>query len=100
MNDAFDLVRKRGRIISVGAHATDRWPLPLAKSFANELTLGFAIGDSIRLRPRLLRLVATGALDPTVVVDRRIGFLAAAEAYRDLKAQKIMKAVIDPLLRS
>jgi alcohol dehydrogenase len=100
LNDAFDLVRKRGRIISVGAHATDTWPLPLAKSFANELTLGFAIGDSIRLRPRLLRLVATGALDPTVVVDRRIGFSAAAEAYRDLKAQKIMKAVIDPLLRS
>jgi threonine dehydrogenase-like Zn-dependent dehydrogenase len=98
LKDAFDFVRKRGRIISVGAHATDTWPLPLAKSFANELTLGFAIGDSIRLRPRLLRLVATGALDPTVVVDRRIGFSAAAEAYRDLKAQKIMKAVIDPLL--
>jgi alcohol dehydrogenase len=98
LNDAFDLVRKRGRIISVGAHATHTWPLPLAKSFANELTLGFAIGDSIRLRPRLLALITTGALDPTVVVDRRIGFSAAAEAYRDLKAQKIMKAVIDPLL--
>ena len=98
LNDAFDLMRKRGRIISVGAHATDTWPLPLARSFANELTLGFAIGDSIRLRPRLLALITTGALDPTVVVDRRIGFSAVAETYRDLKAQKIMKAVIDPLL--
>jgi alcohol dehydrogenase len=98
LNDAFDLVRKRGRIISVGAHATDTWPLPLAKSFVNELTVGFAIGDSIRLRPRLLALITTGALDPTVIVDRRIGFSAAAEAYRDLKAQKIMKAVIDPVL--
>jgi alcohol dehydrogenase len=91
----FELVRKRGRIISVGAHAAESWPFPLAKSFANELTLGFAIGDSIRLRPRLLSLITTGALDPTVVVDRRVGFAGAAQAYADLKAQKVMKAVID-----
>jgi threonine dehydrogenase-like Zn-dependent dehydrogenase len=92
----FELVRKRGRIISVGAHAAENWPFPLAKSFANELTLGFAIGDSIRLRPRLLSLITTGALDPTVVVDRRVGFAGAAQVYADLKAQKVMKAVIDP----
>jgi len=98
LSNAFDLVRKRGRIISVGAHATEKWPLPLAKSFSNELTLAFAIGDSMRLRPRLLALVATGALDPTIIVDRRIGFSAAVTAYRDLKAQKILKAVIDPRL--
>nr|WP_284275255.1 alcohol dehydrogenase catalytic domain-containing protein [Bradyrhizobium iriomotense] len=93
---AFDLVRRRGRIISVGAHAAESWPFPLAKSFANELTLGFAIGDSIRLRPRLLSLIMTGALDPTVVVDCRIGFAAAPRAYADLRAQRVMKAVIDP----
>lgn len=93
---AFDLVRKRGRIISVGAHAAESWPLPLARSFANELTLSFAIGDSIRLRPRLLSLITTGALDPTVVVDRRIGFADVPQAYADLRAQRAMKAVIDP----
>ena len=95
---AFDLVRKRGRIISVGAHAVETWPFPLAKSFANELTIGFAIGDSIRLRPRLLSLITTGALDPTVVIDRKIGFAAAPQTYADLKAQRIMKAIIDPRL--
>lgn len=93
---AFDLVRKRGRIVSVGAHAAQSWPLPLARSFTNELTLGFAIGDSIRLRPRLLSLITTGALDPTVVIDCRIGFTAAPRAYADLRAQGIMKAIIDP----
>src|SRR5262249_8492525 len=93
---AFEMVRKRGRIISVGAHAAESWPFPLAKSFANELTLGFAIGDSIRHRPRLLSLIATGALDPTAWVDRRVGFAGAAQAYADLKAQKVLKAVIDP----
>ena len=93
---AFDLVRKRGRIISVGAHAAESWPFPLARGFANELTLSFAIGDSIRLRPRLISLITTGVLDPTVVVDRRIAFAEAPQAYADLKAQRAMKAVIDP----
>jgi alcohol dehydrogenase len=70
--------------------------MPLAKSFAGELTLSFAIGDSIRLRPTLCTLIATGVLAPTVVIDARIGFSEAVDAYRNLKAQKIMKAVIDP----
>jgi len=91
----FEIVRKRGRVISVGAHAAESWAFPLAKSFASELTLGFAIGDSIRLRARLLSLITTCALDPTVVVDRRVGFGGAVQAYADLKAQKIMKALID-----
>lgn len=95
---AFEIVRKRGRIMSLGAHAAESFTFPLAKSFANELTLGFAIGDSIRLRPRLLSLITTGALNPAVVVDRRTGFAGAEKAYADLKTQKILKAVIDPKL--
>jgi alcohol dehydrogenase len=93
---AFEFVRKRGRIASVGAHSAKEWALPLADSFARELTLSFVIGDSIRLRQRLLALVASGVLDPTVIIDARVGFQGAADAYRDLKAQRIMKAVIDP----
>jgi threonine dehydrogenase-like Zn-dependent dehydrogenase len=96
LTGAFDLVRKRGRIISVGAHTAESWPFPLARGFANELTLSFAIGDSIRLRPRLVSLITTGVLDPTVVIDRRIGFTGVPQAYADLRAQKAMKAVIDP----
>jgi hypothetical protein len=49
------LVRKRGRIISVGAHSAETWPFPLARSFANELTLGFAIA-SFRSSPRVLSI--------------------------------------------
>jgi hypothetical protein len=30
------------------------------------------------------------------VIDARIGFSEAVDAYRNLKAQKIMKAVINP----
>jgi len=98
LQSAFHLVRKRGNIVSVGAHADHAWPFDLARSFTDELSLAFAIGDSIRLRQHLLRLVRSGALEPTVVVDARISLAALPEAYRNLKAQRIMKAIVLPQL--
>ncbi|MGB3864894.1 MAG: alcohol dehydrogenase catalytic domain-containing protein [Xanthobacteraceae bacterium] len=94
LSSAFDLVGRRGRIISVGAHSEAQWPIPLADCFTREISIGFAIGDSIRLRPKLLRMISTGALDPTVVVDRRIGLDEVVEAYDALRNQRSMKTVI------
>ena len=95
LTSALELVRKRGRVISVGAHAAPEWPLPVARCFADEITLSFAIGDAIRLRPRLFGLIRAGVLDPTVIIQARIGLEAAPEAYRKLKNQEILKAIID-----
>ncbi|RBP16071.1 2-desacetyl-2-hydroxyethyl bacteriochlorophyllide A dehydrogenase [Roseiarcus fermentans] len=96
LSSAFDLVRKRGRVVSVGAHAAEEWPLPLARCFANEITLTFAIGDSIRLRPRLFALIRSGVLDPTVVVQERLTMDQVLVGYRKLSERQILKAVIDP----
>jgi alcohol dehydrogenase len=92
---AFGLVRRRGRIISVGAHANPEWPIPLADCFTRELTIGFAIGDSIRLRERLLRMIVCGTLDPTVVIDRHIGLNEVPQAYDALKRQENIKTLIE-----
>jgi alcohol dehydrogenase len=96
LTGTFDLVRKRGRIVSVGAHATEQWPMPLARCFADEITLSFAIGDAIRLRPKLFSLIRSGVLDPTVVVEDRLAMDQAPDGYRKLTEQRILKAVIDP----
>jgi len=93
---AFGLLRKRGTIVSVGAHADESCPFPLAQSFSRELTLTFAIGDSIRLRQRLLPLVRTGMLQPAPVIDARLPLRDAVDGYRRLKAQQIMKAILIP----
>ena len=77
LTGAFDLVRKRGRIVSVGAHATEQWPMPLARCFADEITLSFAIGDAIRLRPQLFSLIRSGVLDPTVVIEETLTWIRA-----------------------
>ena len=68
--------------------------------FANEITLSFAIGDSIRLRSRLFALIRSGVLDPTVVVQERLTMDQVPEGYRKLREQRILKAVIDLELNS
>jgi threonine dehydrogenase-like Zn-dependent dehydrogenase len=95
---AFSLVRKRGRIVSVAAHSADAWPLPLARAFANEISLRFAIGDSIRYRRKLFAMIASGILDPVDVVETRVSFADAPLAYEQMATQRVMKAVIDPRL--
>jgi len=93
---AFELVRRRGRIVVVGAHASASWNLPLADSFAREVSLSFAIGDAIRTRRKLLALLGARTLDPSDLVGRRVAFAAAPAAYADLLAQRALKLVIDP----
>jgi 2-desacetyl-2-hydroxyethyl bacteriochlorophyllide A dehydrogenase len=96
LTSALDVVRKRGRVVSVGSHGTAQWPLPLARCFVDEITLSFAIGDAIRLRSRLFGLIRAGVLDPTIVIQDRIALDEVPEGYRKLKAQQTLKAVIDP----
>jgi alcohol dehydrogenase len=93
---AMKLARPRARVVSVGTHGTKTWDFPVARAFRDELTVSFAIGDAIRLRQRLLRLVAGGSFDPTVVIDSRGSLGDAPELYRQLAAQQRLKAVICP----
>lgn len=91
---ALALVRSRGRVVSVGAHAAEKWSFPVARAFSAELSVGFAIGNAIRVRRRLFRLVASGAFDPTVVIDGRGRLEDVPRLYADLGAQRLLKAVI------
>jgi threonine dehydrogenase-like Zn-dependent dehydrogenase len=92
---AFGLCRKRGRIVSVGVHAQETWAFPLARAFADEIALRFAIGDSIRYRRRLLTLIASGTLDIADVVQSHVGIDNAARGYAEMQRGEILKAVVD-----
>lgn len=93
---ATKLLRPRGRLVSVGLHVAEQWALPVSRAFSDELSVTFAIGDAIRVRRQLTRLVGGGAFDPTVVIDLRGPLSAGPAFYRDLSAQKCMKAIIYP----
>ncbi|MCX9193125.1 hypothetical protein C3Y87_17235 [Carbonactinospora thermoautotrophica] len=93
---ALTAVRRRGTVVSAGAHTEPTWPLPLARAFAQEVTLTFAIGDSIRTRSQLASLVAAHVLDPSIVVTGKLALTEAVVGYRDLQEFGAMKVLLDP----
>ncbi|MFC9836434.1 alcohol dehydrogenase catalytic domain-containing protein [Rhodococcus sp. NPDC127530] len=95
LDTAFGLVRRRGTVVSVGVHQQSTWPLPVGRAFADELTLRFAIGNAIRDRDQLSGLVASGAIDPTVIIDLRVGLEDSPAAYEAMTDRRTLKAVIE-----
>ena len=94
---ALQLAGPLGRVVSVGTHAAEQWAFPVGRAFRDELSVSFAIGDAIRLRSRLLRLIAGGAFDPSVVIDTRGSLDDVPRLYQRLAAQEFLKAVVSPL---
>lgn len=95
LDAAFQLVRPRGTVVSVSVHLDRTYPLPVARSFAEELTLGFAIGDGMRVRPRLLPLVTTGAIDPLVIVTEHVALEGVVDAYARFARHESVKVLVD-----
>lgn len=95
LETAFALVRRRGTIVSVGVHQNPTWALPVARAFADELTLSFAIGDGIRDHDPVSALVAARVIDPTVLIDNRVSLLDAAAGYTAMAERRTLKTVID-----
>lgn len=93
---ACNLVRRRGRIVSVGAHFDATFPYPIAKAFAEELTLSCAIGDSIRLRDRIFPLLSAGLIDPTAIVTSSVPLTGVPEAYQRMASHDELKVLIHP----
>lgn len=95
LDAALDLVRGTGTVLSVSAHLQDEWRFPLTRSFSAELTVGFVIGDSIRVRDPLCAVVAAGVLEPSFVLTRHDCLDSAPEGYRDMRDMKELKVVLD-----
>ncbi len=80
-------LRKRGRHVQVGllvgADATP--PVPMAQVVGRELELLGVHGMAVRHYPALLRLVASGALRPDRLIQRRIGLRDASAAHAGMR---------------
>jgi alcohol dehydrogenase len=92
---ALDLVRRRGRVASVGVPG-GTVELPAARAFTEELGLSFAVGDLMRDAGPLLALVRAGVLDPSVVATETVGLDGAVEAYRRMHERLTLKVLIRP----
>ena len=86
-------LRRRGRHVQVGLLAgDDREPrVPMAELISRELEIAGVHGMPVRDYPALLRLVASGAVDPARLIGRRIALeeAGAALAAMDRPAEGI-----------
>jgi alcohol dehydrogenase len=94
LGSSFRLVRRRGTIVSVGVHHDNHWAFPVQRAFADELTVRFAIGDSMRDRDHFTALITTGLIDLGAVITRVVSFEDAEIAYADLLAQRAVKIIL------
>lgn len=94
LDTACALVRRRGTVVSVGVHTDPGWELPVARAFADELTLAFAIGDLARDAGPLLALVRSGAVDPAVVASETVPLGDVPEAYGRMAQRRTLKTLI------
>lgn len=80
-------LRKRGRHVQVGLLVgEDREPpVPMAELIARELDLVGVHGMAVRHYPALLRLVASGAVQPGRLVRRRIALDGAGDALERMR---------------
>ena len=86
-------LRRRGRHVQVGLLAGDEREsrMPMAELISRELEIAGVHGMPVREYPALLRLVASGAVDPARLIGRRIGLeeAGAALAAMDRPAEGI-----------
>jgi alcohol dehydrogenase len=90
---ALDLVRRRGRIASVGV-PSESVELPAARAFTEELGLSFVVGDVMRDAGPLLALLRAGTLDPRAVLTDEVALEDAADAYRRMSGRLTLKSLI------
>jgi 2-desacetyl-2-hydroxyethyl bacteriochlorophyllide A dehydrogenase len=83
-------------VVAAGAHHSSAMPFPSGEAFARELTVRFTVGDPIRLRDQVLRLVRSGRLDPAVVVSHRLALSEAATGYQLMDRGEALKVVLTP----
>ena len=95
-------LRRRGRHVQVGLLAGDERGvggvgIPMAELISRELEIAGVHGMPVRGYPALLRLVASGAVDPARLIGRRIALeeAGAALAAMDRPAEGI--TVIAPI---
>jgi threonine dehydrogenase-like Zn-dependent dehydrogenase len=75
-------LRRRGRHVQVGllAGGERESRVPMAELISRELEIAGVHGMPVRAYPALLRLVASGAVDPARLIGRRIGLAQAGAA--------------------
>jgi len=92
---AADLVRPGGRVANIGVHGKPA-PLHLEKLWIRDVTITTGLVDTFSIA-RLMRLVASGHLDPSLFVTHRFALedtMAAYDTFADAANSGALKVVL------
>ncbi len=93
---ATELVRPCGHIANVGVHGAPA-TLHLEKLWIRDVTITTGLVDTITI-PRLMKLVASGRLDPTIFATHRFALgdtMDAYDTFADAARTKALKVVLE-----
>ncbi len=93
---AAELVRPGGRIANLGVHGKPA-TLHLEKLWIRDVTITTGLVDTFSI-PQLMRLIASGRLDPSLFATHRFGLddtMAAYDTFADAANSKALKVVLE-----
>lgn len=96
LNLALSLARGKGTVSSVGVHLLPAFTWNVLDAFLRELTVRFGIGDAMRYRERLVPLIESGRLDPSVIISHRLPLADAPKDYELFDKKEAQKVVMRP----
>jgi alcohol dehydrogenase len=93
---ATELIRPGGRVANIGVHGRSAH-LHLEKLWIRDVTITTGLVDTFTI-PRLLRLIASGRLDPSLFASHRFALddvMAAYDTFADAANTNALKVVLD-----
>jgi alcohol dehydrogenase len=93
---ATELIRPGGRVANIGVHGKPA-TLHLEKLWTRDVTITTGLVDT-RTIPQLMKLVASGRLDPTVFATHRFALedtMAAYDTFADVASTGALKVVLE-----
>jgi alcohol dehydrogenase len=92
---ATELIRPGGRVANIGVHGKPA-VLHLEKLWIRDITVTTGLVDTYTI-PRLMRLIASGRLDPTIFATHRFALedtMAAYDTFADAASTNALKVVL------
>jgi len=94
LKTAWDLPRVGGRIAGIGLLRDEPFPVSAGKTFLKGLSYIPVVGQPLRYRDVLTRLVRAKRLEPARVISERVGIEEAPEAYARMYRRETTKVVL------
>ena len=96
LETALAVVRIAGRVVMVGVLVDEPFPISAGEAFLRGLSITGLVGEPLRYRADLLRLIGARRLDPARIISHTLPLTEAVEAYRMFDAREATKIVLRP----